>query len=84
MDIQKQRAFTLVELIVVIAVLAVLAAIAFNTIQNISSNARDSVRMTNLTQIKSSLIGYYTTKGRLPTPGEAREITYSGTVVWIQ
>jgi len=48
------RAFTLVELIVVITILAILWTIAFISLQWYSRDARDSVRVTDLNNIKKS------------------------------
>ena len=76
--------FTLVELIVVIAVLAVLATIAFSTVQNVSSSARDSARLTDVSSMKTSLETYGATKGALPIPDNATVITWSGASAWSQ
>ena len=48
----KHKAFTLVELIVVIVILAILATIAFLSFSNQSGSARDSVRLSDTTNIK--------------------------------
>ena len=77
-------AFTLVELIVVIAVLAVLAAIAFATTGNISSNARDSARLTDLSSLRSSLDSFIGKNGVYPVPDGATTITWSGASAWSQ
>lgn len=52
---KNKKAFTLVELIVVITILAILWAIAFFTIQNYTSQARDSSRVANTANIKKWL-----------------------------
>ena len=72
------KAFTLVELIVVISVLAVLATIAMSQIGNITSSARDSQRLTDISSMKSSLENYMAQKGTLPVPSSSTGITYSG------
>ncbi len=41
-------AFTLVELIVVITILTILSVIAFVSVGNFSSNARDSIRISDI------------------------------------
>ena len=51
MHIKNSKAFTLVELIVVITILAILWTIAFISLQGYSANARDSVRISNLTNM---------------------------------
>jgi len=69
--------FTLVELIVVISVLAVLATIAMTQIGNISSSARDSQRLTDMSSMKSSIEMYKAKAGILPAPTNGTGITYS-------
>ena len=84
MNQPKKSGFTLVELIVVIAVLAVLATIAFSTVQNVSSSARDSARLTDVSSMKTSLETYGATKGALPVPDNATAIIWSGALAWSQ
>jgi len=50
-----KSAFTLVELIVVIVILAILATIAFLSFNNYSSSARDSTRLSDITNISKWL-----------------------------
>ncbi|MDD2871412.1 MAG: prepilin-type N-terminal cleavage/methylation domain-containing protein, partial [Candidatus Gracilibacteria bacterium] len=45
---KSRYAFTLVELIVVIAILAILGTIAFMSLQGYSRDARDSVRVSDM------------------------------------
>jgi len=45
MQDRKEKAFTLVELIIVITILAVLALISFISIQGYSKSARNSIRI---------------------------------------
>jgi prepilin-type N-terminal cleavage/methylation domain-containing protein len=49
---KKSSAFTLVELIVVIVILAILATIAFLSFSSQSGSARDSVRLSDTTNIR--------------------------------
>lgn len=84
MDAPKRSAFTLVELIVVIAVLAVLAAISFSTVSNVTSSARDSARLSDISNIKTSLEVYGATKGVYPAPDNVVNITWSGALAWSQ
>ena len=49
------KGFTLVELIVVITILAVLWTIAFVSFQWYASNSRDSVRLTDLSNISKAI-----------------------------
>jgi len=50
-----KKAFTLVELIVVITILSILSTIAFVSFNGYASNARDSVRLTNLDDLAKAL-----------------------------
>lgn len=84
MDAPKHSAFTLVELIVFIAVLAVLATISFSAVSNVSSSARDSARLSDISNIKTSLEVYSATKGVYPTPDNITNITWSGSLAWSQ
>jgi len=51
----ENKAFTLVELIVTITILAILGTIAFISFSSYSQSSRDSVRISDLTNIKTSL-----------------------------
>lgn len=84
MDAPKHSAFTLVELIVVIAVLAVLATISFSAVSNVTSSARDSARLSDISNIKTSLEVYGATKGTYPAPDNVTNITWSGSLAWSQ
>ncbi|MDP2091273.1 MAG: prepilin-type N-terminal cleavage/methylation domain-containing protein, partial [Candidatus Gracilibacteria bacterium] len=77
-DVRRIGGFTLVELIVVITILAILGTIAFVSLQGYSSNARDSVRTSDLSRMKSTLELYNLDAGNYPQPSEVTVITYSG------
>lgn len=51
----SKQAFTLVELIVVITILAILGTISFISFNSYSSSARDSVRISDITNTKKAL-----------------------------
>jgi len=82
----KQRAFTLVELIVVITILAILWTIAFISLQWYSRDARDATRTTDLWNIKTSIELYSIQTWKDPLPDNYSIITYSGWTenVWYQ
>ncbi|MDP2090138.1 MAG: DUF1566 domain-containing protein [Candidatus Gracilibacteria bacterium] len=81
---KKQRAFTLVELIIVIAILAILGTIAFISLQGYSSQSRDSARISDLSRMKTSLELFNLDSGKYPIPTDGTNITYSGATAWIQ
>ena len=80
----KEKAFTLVELIVVITILAILWTIGFLSFQSYNVFARDTVRVYDLKNINSVLEYTYTESWRYPIPDEWVEISYSGWTVWTQ
>lgn len=84
MDKQKTQAFTLVELIVVITILAILWTIAFISLQWYSTQARDSVRISDLSKMKSALELFQLEAGKYPLPSDGTVITYSGATAWTQ
>ena len=67
-------AFTLVELIVVITILAILSVIAFVSVGNFSSNARDSIRISDIKSLHQWLIISKTRTWEYPLPENAIEI----------
>jgi len=68
-------AFTLVELIVVIVILAILATIAFLSFNSYSSSARDSNRLSDMTNIVKWLWVIHTTSWVYPIPDNSITIT---------
>ena len=80
----KKIAFTLVELIVVITILAILWTIALISLEWYTSDARDSVRVTDLKNIKWSLDREYVVSGQYLLPDNATEVTFSWALLWTQ
>jgi prepilin-type N-terminal cleavage/methylation domain-containing protein len=74
----QQKAFTLVELIVVITILAILWTIAFISLQWYSKASRDSVRVADISSMKTSLELFHLNAGKYPQPTLWETITYSG------
>ncbi|MBP8016691.1 prepilin-type N-terminal cleavage/methylation domain-containing protein [Candidatus Gracilibacteria bacterium] len=70
------QGFTLVELIVVITILSILGTIGFVSFQGYTSSARDSVRISDLTNIQKGLDLYQVKAGSYPTPDNPT--TFSG------
>ncbi|MDP2090837.1 MAG: prepilin-type N-terminal cleavage/methylation domain-containing protein, partial [Candidatus Gracilibacteria bacterium] len=75
MKLQKQKAFTLVELIVVITILAILGTIAFISLQGYSQNSRDSVRISDVSRMKTTLELFHLDAGKYPSPTEGLDVT---------
>jgi prepilin-type N-terminal cleavage/methylation domain-containing protein len=73
--------FTLVELIVVITILAILWTIAFISLQWYSKSTRDSKRLSDLNNFRTTVELYQVSQWRYPDPDNAWDITYSWSVV---
>ena len=84
MNKQQTKAFTLVELIVVITILAILWTIAFISLQWYSADSRDSVRISDVSNIKTSLELFHLNAWKYPLPDNAETVTYSGGILWYQ
>lgn len=80
----NKTAFTLVELIVTIIILAILWTIAFISLIWYSKNSRDSVRVSDLSRMKTSLEIFNVDAWKFPEPSGFTSITYSGAVLWKQ
>ena len=74
----NKKAFTLVELIVVIAILAALSAISFIAYTNMLSDARNSVRKTDMAEMKVRLRGTAQKLGAFPLPTNPITLSNSG------
>ena len=81
---RKEAAFTLVELIVVISILIILGTIAFISMQNYTKTSRDSVRISDMSRMKTWLELFQIEAAKYPDPDGTTSITYSGSTVWTQ
>lgn len=68
MYIKKNKAFTLVELLVVISIIGVLSSTIFATLNSSKAKARDTKRISELTQLKKAISLYSEDNGET-TPG---------------
>ncbi len=84
MNLQKTKAFTLVELIVVITILAILWTIAFISISWYSAQSRDSVRISDVSNMKTSLELFHLNAGKYPLPDNNQIVSYSWDILWYQ
>ena len=80
----KNKAFTLVELIVVIIILAILGTIAFISLQGYSASSRDSVRISDISSMRTSIELFQLNTGKYPQATDGFTVTYSGWEVWNQ
>lgn len=79
-----RKAFTLVELIVTITILAILWTITFLSFQWYVESTRNTVRISDVQNIKHAL-EFFTLKNQYyPVPSDYEEITFSGATLWRQ
>jgi len=83
MNINK-KAITIVELIVVVTILAILATVSFLWFKSYTVYSRDTVRLTDLKNMKSVLEYTYTESSNYPLPENGTWVTFSGWLVWTQ
>lgn len=76
--------FTLTELLITISILAILTTIALISFNNISSQARDSARTSDMSNLKKSFELYSVKSDKYPLPTNPSSITYSWGIVWYQ
>ena len=81
---QNKKAFTLVELIVVITILAILWTIAFISLQWYSAQARDSKRVSDINNIKTSLELFSINSWKYPKPDNFVTVKYDTQDLWYQ
>lgn len=67
----KQKGFTIVELLIVIVVIGILAAIAFVAYGNVTKKARDSERTADAKALASKAEEYYATNAVYPANAAA-------------
>jgi general secretion pathway protein G len=64
---ERERGFTLLELIIVIAIIGILAAIAMPALKDMPRRATEAVLKTNLHTMRDVIDQYYGDKGKYPT-----------------
>jgi len=79
----KQKAFTLVELIVVVTILAILATIGFVSYSSYLTGVRDTNRLAQMVSISDGLELYRTRKD-LPLPDASVEVSVNGNLIAYQ
>ena len=63
---QRERGFTLMELLIVVTLIVVLAGIALSTYSTSVTRAKEAVLLENLFRIRDSIDQYYADKGTYP------------------
>ena len=83
-QIQKNKWFTFVELIIVMIILVILSLISFVSFQSYFKWVRDSARLSSIKDIETSMDVYAAFAAKYPQPSNAYAIAYSGAEVWQQ
>src|SRR3954469_9782954 len=65
--INKQKGFTIVELLIVIVVIGILAALVIVQFTNVQARARDAERKSDIRALQSKVAEYYALNGYYPT-----------------
>jgi len=66
MNKKTLRGFTLIELVVVIAIIGMIMTVSFVSFSNARQKARDTKRLSDVTQIQNALSVYFRDEGRYP------------------
>jgi len=74
---EKQRGFSLIELLIVVAIILVIAAIALPSLLRARIAANESSAVSSIRQIKTAEVSYYT---EFPTVGYAKALSDLGGV----
>ena len=79
---QKQRGFTLIELMIVVAIIGVLSAVAIPQYKNYVEKAAIGVGLSNIAAIKINIEEYISIEGEFPatTAGDADSFSRLGTI----
>ena len=76
--LQDEKGFTLIELLVVVIIIGILAAIAIPVYIGAQNNAKDSAVQSDLTNIKTAVVAYYTSNSTVATPPPLNASTLGG------
>lgn len=72
---QISRWFTLVELVMVLVLLWIISTISIISFNNFSSNNNDTIRLSDISEIKSAFKLFHQQRWIYPTPANSFEIT---------
>lgn len=75
----KQRGFTIIELLIVIIVIGILATLVITTFSGIQRNARNRTREADINALHSQLEFYYGQNGKYPLLSEVNDSTWRST-----
>lgn len=72
----KNKGFTIVELLIVIVVIGILATLVIVTFTGIQQKARNSQRQTDINAVDSHVEAFYADKGYYPTVADLNSSTF--------
>ena len=72
----KQKGFTIVELLIVIVVIGILAALVITTFSGIQKKARDTDRQTDVKGVHGQVEAYFAQTGKYPTLANLQSDTW--------
>jgi prepilin-type N-terminal cleavage/methylation domain-containing protein len=72
----RNRGFTIVELLIVIIVIGILATLVITTYNGIQAGARDTKRKTDINAVQGQVEAYNTQNGKYPTSGNMNDATF--------
>jgi len=72
----KNKGFTIVELLIVIVVIGILATLVIVTFTGIQQKARNSQRQTDINAVDSHVEAYYASSGNYPTYAQLNDSTW--------
>jgi type IV pilus assembly protein PilA len=75
----KQKGFTIVELLIVIVVIGILAALVITTYAGIQSKARNAKRQTDIQSLQTQIEAFYSQNGYYPSLGDMNSSTWLAT-----
>ena len=77
---QRQKGFTLVELIVVIAIIGILAGVMLPRYFGFTDNARQGVAISEAKSVRAIAEAYYSSKGEWPQPTKSNSAGTDDTI----
>jgi prepilin-type N-terminal cleavage/methylation domain-containing protein len=83
-QLNRERGFTLIEMVIVIVVIGILMGLAFQSVASLQQNARDTRRLADLRKVQTFLELYYGRCGHYPTAAACgTPSATAGSLTWV-